>query len=159
MPELPDITIYLEALERRIMHQPLQQVRLVSPFLVRTAVPPLAGAQGRHVTGLRRLGKRIAIGLEGNLWLVLHLMIAGRLHWREPKAKVTRKPGLAAFDFPAGTLVLTEAGTRKRASLHLAEGEPGLRALDPGGLEVLGSGLDEFARVLTSRNHTLKRAL
>lgn len=159
MPELPDITVYLEALERRILQQPLQRIRVASPFLVRTVVPPLADAQGRCVTGLRRIGKRIAIGFEGNLWLVLHLMVAGRLHWRDPAAKLARKLGLAAFDFPAGTLVLTEAGTKKRASLHLVEGEPGLRALDPGGLEVLGSTRDEFAHVLTSRNHTLKRAL
>lgn len=159
MPELPDITIYLEALERRILGQRLQQIRLVSPFLVRTALPPVEQAQHRTVRALRRIGKRIAIGLEGELWLVLHLMIAGRLHWHEPGAKLTRRLGLAAFDFPNGSLVLTEAGTRKRASLHVVEGEQGLRGLDPGGLEVLASGLDDFAKVLKGSNHTLKRAL
>jgi len=159
MPELPDITIYLEALEQRILHQTLQEIRLVSPFLVRTAVPPLDRAHGKRVLELRRIGKRIAIGLESELWLVLHLMIAGRLHWREPGARLARKLGLASFDFPNGSLVLTEAGTKKRASLHLVEGEPGLSQLNPGGLEVLDAALDAFATVLTSRNHTLKRAL
>ena len=159
MPELPDITIYLEALERRILQQLLQQIRVASPFLVRTAVPPIDRAKGKRVLALRRIGKRIAIGLEGDLWLVLHLMIAGRLHWREPGAKLARKLGLASFDFPDGSLVLTEAGTKKRASLHVVEGEQGLRALDPGGLEVLDSTLKAFATVLTGHNHTLKRAL
>jgi formamidopyrimidine-DNA glycosylase len=159
MPELPDITIYLEALNARILHQPLQQIRISSPFLLRTAVPPISTAQGKRVLKLRRIGKRIALGLESDLWLVLHLMIAGRLHWREPGAKLARKLGLAAFDFPNGTLLLTEAGTKRRASLHLVEGEQALRLLDPGGMDVLEGGLEAFATVLTSRNHTLKRAL
>jgi formamidopyrimidine-DNA glycosylase len=159
MPELPDITIYLEALERRILQQPLQQVRVASPFLVRTAVPPIQRANGKRVLALRRIGKRIAIGLEGDLWLVLHLMIAGRLHWREPGAKLARRLGLAAFDFPDGSLLLTEAGTKKRASLHVVQGDQALRALDPGGLEALDSTLEAFATVLTGHNHTLKRAL
>ena len=159
MPELPDITIYLEALERRILHQPLQQIRVASPFLVRTAVPPLDRAHGKRVVALRRLGKRIALGLKNDLWLVLHLMIAGRLHWVNPGARLTRRLGLAAFDFPNGTLLLTEAGTRKRASLHLVEGEQALGRLDPGGLEVLDAPLGAFAATLTGRNHTLKRAL
>ena len=159
MPELPDITIYLEALERRVLCQTLERVRVASPFLLRTAQPPLTGAHGKKVTALRRLGKRLAFGLEGDWWLVLHLMIAGRLHWRETGAPLAKRVGLAAFDFASGTLVLTEAGTKKRASLHVAEGESGLRAHDPGGLEVLGCSLAEFSRALTSNNHTLKRAL
>ncbi len=159
MPELPDITIYLEALERRILHQPLREIRVASPFLLRTVAPPIDHARHKEVVALRRIGKRIAIGLESELWLVLHLMIAGRLHWREPSARLARRLGLAAFDFPNGTLLLTEAGTRKRASLHVVEGEQALSRLDPGGLEVLDSALEAFAMVLTSRNHTLKRAL
>jgi len=159
MPELPDITIYLEALEERILDRLLQHIRISSPFLLRTAVPPIDVAQSKRVVKLRRIGKRIALGLETGLWLVLHLMIAGRLHWREPGAKLARKLGLAAFDFPNGTLLLTEAGTKKRASLHLVEGEEALSRLDPGGLEVLDAALDAFATVLTSCNHTLKRAL
>lgn len=159
MPELPDITVYLEALQRRIFGQTLKQARIASPFLLRTASPPIESAEGRKVTALRRLGKRIAIGLEDDLWLVLHLMIAGRLHWREAGAELSGRQSLAAFDFPNGTVVLTEAGTKKRASLHLAEGEEALRAHDAGGSEVLGITLDAFADVLTSRNHTLKRAL
>ena len=159
MPELPDITIYLEALEARILGQPLQRIRISSPFLLRTAVPPIAIAQGKRVVKLRRVGKRIVVGLERELWLVLHLMIAGRLHWREPGAKLARKLGLAAFDFPNGTLLLTEAGTKKRASLHLVEGDEALNRLDPGGLEVLKAAPEAFATVLTNRNHTLKRAL
>jgi formamidopyrimidine-DNA glycosylase len=159
MPELPDITIYLEALEQRVLNQPLQRIRIASPFLLRTAVPPIAAAQQKRVVKLRRVGKRIALGLEDELWLVLHLMVAGRLHWREPNAKLARKLGLAAFDFPNGALLLTEAGTKKRASLHLVEGEEAIRLLDPGGLEVLDAPLESFATALTSRNHTLKRAL
>jgi len=159
MPELPDITIYLEALEQRVLDQPLQRIRISSPFLLRTAVPPIDLAQGQRVVKLRRIGKRIAFGLESGLWLVLHLMIAGRLHWREPGAKLVRKLGLAAFDFPNGTLLLTEAGTKKRASLHLVDGEEALNRMDPGGLEVLEAAFEAFATVLTSRNHTLKRAL
>ncbi|MEO7145932.1 MAG: DNA-formamidopyrimidine glycosylase family protein [Bryobacteraceae bacterium] len=159
MPELPDITVYMEALERRILNQPLAHVRMASPFLLRTVNPPLASAEGKRVVGVRRVGKRIAIGVEGDVWLVLHLMIAGRLHWRAPGAKLAGRQTLAAFDFPEGALVLTEAGSRHRASLHLAAGEEGLRELDPGGIDVLASGLDQFAAVLTSANHTLKRAL
>jgi formamidopyrimidine-DNA glycosylase len=159
MPELPDIVAYMEALDKRILGQKLEQIRVVSPFLLRTAVPPLQSAEGKTVTQLRRMGKRICIGLEGGLWLVLHLMIAGRLHWKERGAKLARPRGLAAFDFPNGTLLWTEAGSQKRASLHVIAGEENLRALDPGGLEVLEADVDQFAAVLNSANHTLKRAL
>jgi formamidopyrimidine-DNA glycosylase len=159
VPELPDIVVYIEALEKRILGQELESIRLVSPFLLRTADPPLASVQGRRVRELRRVGKRIAIGLDNDVWLVLHLMIAGRLHWQKRGAKVTRPRGLAAFDFPNGTLTWTEAGSQKRASLHVVRGEAGLCALDPGGLEVLETDAQHFARVLTSANHTLKRAL
>jgi formamidopyrimidine-DNA glycosylase len=159
VPELPDIVVYIEALESRILGQTLERARIASPFLLRTAAPPLSSAEGQTVRQLRRMGKRICIGLENNLWLVLHLMIAGRLHWRPPGAKVSRPRGLAAFDFPHGTLLWTEAGSKKRASLYVVDGEAGLRALDPGGLEVLESDLAHFAVVLTSSNHTLKRAL
>ncbi len=159
MPELPDIVVYIEALEKRILGQTLEQIRIISPFLLRTAVPPLQAAEGKAVTQLRRMGKRICIGLEGDLWLVLHLMIAGRLHWKERGAKLARPRGLAAFDFPNGTLLWTEAGSQKRASLHVVAGEENLHALDPGGLEVLEADLDQFAAVLKSANHTLKRAL
>src|SRR5215472_7291051 len=159
MPELPDIVVYLEALRTRILNEPLTGVRIVSPFLVRTVTPAITELQGKHVHSLQRLGKRIVIGFEDDLWLVLHLMIAGRLHWREPGGKLTRKLGLAALDFPNGSLVLTEAGTKKRASLNLVRGEQALRALNPGGLEVLDSTLEAFTRSLTARNHTLKRAL
>jgi formamidopyrimidine-DNA glycosylase len=159
VPELPDITVYLEALERRILNQPLRKVRIASPFLLRTAVPPIYQAEGKTVRALRRIGKRIALGLGDELWLVIHLMIAGRLHWREPGAKLVRKLGLAAFEFPNGSLVLTEAGTKKRAALYFLEGEQALRDLDPGGLEVLESTLEAFAAVLKENNHTVKRAL
>jgi formamidopyrimidine-DNA glycosylase len=159
VPELPDITIYIEALERRVLNRELQKIRLASPFLLRTAMPPISEAEGKVVRTLRRLGKRIVFGLENDLYFILHLMIAGRLHWREPDARLARKLGLAAFDFPDGSLVLTEAGTKKRASLHLVSGELALRGFDPGGLEVLNSPLESFSRILTSRNHTLKRAL
>jgi formamidopyrimidine-DNA glycosylase len=162
VPELPDIVVYIEALEKRILGQVLEDVRLVSPFLLRTVDPPLASARGKRVRELRRVGKRIAISLSDDgaeLWLVLHLMIAGRLHWQKRGAKVSRPRGLAAFDFSNGTLVWTEAGSQKRASLHVVRGEAGLSALDPGGLEVLDTDLDHFAAVLTSANHTLKRAL
>ena len=159
MPELPDIAVYIEALESRILGQTLERARIASPFLLRTAVPPLSISEGQTVRQLRRMGKRICIGLENNIWLVLHLMIAGRLHWRPPGAEVSRPRGLAAFDFPQGTLLWTEAGSKKRASLHVVDGEAGLRALDPGGLEVLQSDLARFTTVLTSSNHTLKRAL
>jgi len=159
VPELPDIVVYIEALERRILGQTLEKIRVVSPFLLRTADPPLVSAEGKRVRELRRIGKRIAIGFDDELWLVLHLMIAGRLHWQKRGAKVSRPHGLAAFDFSNGTLVWTEAGSQKRASLHVVRGEAGLSALDPGGLEVLGAGIERFAAVLTSANHTLKRAL
>ena len=159
MPELPDITIYLEALEKRIPGHRLLRVGIVSPFLLRTVEPPLSAVEGKKVIQLRRLGKRICIGLEEDLWLVLHLMIAGRLHWRDGKAKTLKARGLASFEFDNGTLQWTEAGSQKRASLHVVSGESGLRALDPGGLEVLETSFERFAAVLQSSNHTLKRAL
>src|SRR6202790_3047225 len=136
MPELPDISAYIFALESRILGQTLERVRLGSVFLLRTVDPPLASVDGRTVAGLRRIGKRIAIGVEGDVWLVLHLMIAGRLHWRPRGAKLTGRQNLAAFDFPNGSLVLTEAGTKRRASLHVLTGEDGLRSIDPGGIEI-----------------------
>jgi formamidopyrimidine-DNA glycosylase len=159
MPELPDVSAYLTALEPRIVGRVLRGVRLSSPFLLRTAQPPLSLAHGRGVRELRRIGKRIAIGLEGDLWLVLHLMIAGRLHWRPPGAKLAGRNSLAAFDFDAGSLVLTEAGTKRRASLHVAQGREALAALDPGGIEVLSSSLATFKAALAEENRTLKRAL
>jgi len=159
VPELPDIVIYIEALEKRILGQTLEQIRIASPFLLRTAAPPIASAQGKTVGALRRMGKRICIGLDHDLWLVLHLMIAGRLHWRKKGAAVARPRGLAALDFPNGTLLWTEAGSQKRASLHLVAGKESLAKLDPGGLEVLQSDRKTFASVLRSANHTLKRAL
>ena len=159
MPELPDITAYLTALEKRIVGQPLEQARLGSPFLLRTADPPLSDAYGKVVLKLRRVGKRIAIGVEGDLWLVLHLMIAGRLHWRPVGAKLAGRKSLAAFDFPNGSLVLTEAGTKHRASLHVVKGEEALEGLDAGGIDVFAADLDAFRAVLTSENRTLKRAL
>ncbi len=162
MPELPDIVVYIEALEQRILGQTLERVEIAGPFLLRTAVPPITSVQGRKVVALRRLGKRICIGLEEDLWLVLHLMIAGRLHWHPGQIKLSRSPrnrGLAAFQFSNGTLSLTEAGSKRRASLHLVEGEAGLQRLDPGGLEIFEIDLADFAKVLTSANHTLKRAL
>ncbi len=151
--------VYIEALEERILGQKLETVRVASPFLLRTVDPLLENAYGKTVIRLRRVGKRIGIGLEDNLWLVVHLMIAGRLHWRVRGAKVSKPRGLAAFDFPNGTLVLTEAGSQKRASLHVVAGEEGLRSLDPGGLEVLDADLEQFSAALVSANHTLKRAL
>ena len=159
MPEYPDITVYLEALEQRILGQPLEQVRLNSPFLLRSLEPSVSAAVGKKVVALRRIGKRIAIGVEDDIWLVLHLMIAGRLHWRKSAAKLGGRQMLAAFDFPNGALILTEAGTQKRASLHMAQGEAGLRALDPGGLEVFTATLSQFHAALTNENHTLKRTL
>ena len=159
MPELPDITIYLEALERRVLGQIVEQVQIRSPFLLRSVQPPIGILGGRKVVALRRLGKRIVFGFEADLWMVLHLMIAGRLHWRPPHSKPTSKISLAAFDFPEGILTLTEAGTKKRASLYLVQGEAALRAHDPGGLEVLEATLEQFTQALTLRNHTLKRAL
>ena len=142
MPELPDIVAYLGALEPRLVGQPLERVRLASAFLLRTTQPPVSIAEGRVVRELRRVGKRIAIGVEGDLWLVLHLMIAGRLHWRPPHAKLAGRQNLAAFDFPEGSLTLTEAGTKRRASLHILSGEEGLRSVDPGGIDVFAAGLN-----------------
>jgi len=159
MPELPDITVYIESLERRIVGEVLERTRIVSPFLLRTFEPAMDAVHGRQVRQLRRIGKRIAIGFEDDLWLVLHLMIAGRLHWKKKGAKVPSKVGLAAFDFSSGTLTLTEAGSKRRASLHVLSREESLRQLDPGGLEVLSASRDEFATRLRSANHTLKRAL
>jgi len=159
MPELPDIVVYLEALERRIVGKRIEAIRVASPSLLRSAAPPLQSAAGKRVLQLRRMGKRICIGLEGDLWLILHLMIAGRLHWRERGAKLARPRGLAAFDFPDATLLWTEAGSQKRASLYVIAGEENLRSLDPGGLEVLNASLEQFTATLTSANHTLKRAL
>jgi formamidopyrimidine-DNA glycosylase len=158
VPELPDITVYLEALEKRILNRTLKRVRISSPFLLRTATPPISSAEGKEVIALRRLGKRICIGMEGDPWLVLHLMIAGRLHWKEGPVKQS-KVHLAAFEFRNGTLTLTEAGTQKRASLHLVEGEASLHDLDPGGVEVFEIGLEQFSKIIQSENHTLKRAL
>lgn len=158
MPEFPDIIVYIEALEQRILDQTLQRVQLGSPFLLRTAQPPITSVQGRKVVKFRRLGKRICIGLEGDLWLVLHLMIAGRLHWHERPVKASRVR-LAVFDFPNGSLSLTEAGSQRRASLHLIQGEAQLQRLNPGGLEIFESNQESFASVLQSANHTLKRAL
>jgi formamidopyrimidine-DNA glycosylase len=159
MPELPDIAAYISALEPRIVGKPLVRVRLASPFLLRTADPPIASAEGRVVRAIRRVGKRIALGLEDDLWLVLHLMIAGRLHWRPPEAKLAGRNALAAFDFPDGSLVLTEAGSKRRASLHVFRGEANLLSVDPGGIEVLSSDLGAFRAALTAENRTLKRAL
>jgi formamidopyrimidine-DNA glycosylase len=159
MPELPDITAYLSALEPRIVDQRLEHVRIASAFLLRTVRPPVESVEGRVVRELRRIGKRIAVGLDGDLWLVLHLMIAGRLHWRAPGAKLAGRQNLAAFDFPLGSLVLTEAGSKRRASLHVFEGESGLRSIDPGGIEVLSSDRQTFQAALMVENRTLKRAL
>jgi len=159
VPELPDIVVYIEALEKRIKGSILERVRIASPFLLRTAVPPLSSVESKKIVELRRLGKRICFGVEGDLWLVLHLMIAGRLHWYNERAKAAKGRSLAVFDFSTGSLVLTEAGTQKRASLHVVEGEGGLDKLDPGGLEVFDATLEEFARAIRAKNHTLKRAL
>jgi len=159
MPELPDIAAYLDALQRHVLGHPLLGVRIRTPFLLRSVTPPLDAVAGRRLTELRRLGKRIAIGLEGDLWLVLHLMIAGRLHWKPPRAKVASRIALAAFDFPHGTLLLTEAGSKRRASLYLVQGAAALAELDRGGLEVLSATEEQFAQRLRQENHTLKRAL
>ena len=159
MPELPDIAAYIRALENRIVGQPLERIRLASPFLLRTAQPPLSSAEGLVVEELLRIGKRIAIGLEDDLWLVLHLMIAGRLHWRARNAKLAGRQSLVAFDFPQGSLVLTEAGSKHRASLHVVRGEDNLQSFDAGGVDVFTTDLDTFRAVLTAENHTLKRAL
>ncbi len=165
MPELPDITAYIAALESRILGRTLERVRLQSVFVLRTADPPIESVNGRTVSEIRRIGKRIAIGVEGgdgsadNLWLVIHLMIAGRLHWRPPNAKLAGRQALLALDFSDGALVLTEAGSKRRASLHLLRGEQGLRDIDPGRVEIFSSDLEEFRAALTAENRTLKRAL
>ncbi|MBS0379493.1 MAG: formamidopyrimidine-DNA glycosylase [Proteobacteria bacterium] len=159
MPEIPDLEVYREALEGRLAGHILERIQLVSPFLLRTAVPPIASAEGRRVVAVRRVGKRLAVGLEGSLWLVFHLMIAGRLHWFASGTALSRRAALARLTFDNGTLTLTEAGTRRRASLHLVEGAAGLAAQDPGGLEVQQASLAQFAARLRSANHTLKRAL
>jgi formamidopyrimidine-DNA glycosylase len=159
MPELPDITAYITALEARIVGQPLEKIRVGSPFLLRTVSPPAKAFEGRTVTSLRRIGKRIAIGVDNGHWAVIHLMIAGRLHWRPVAAKLGGRNNLAAFDFPDGSLVLTEAGSKRRATLHLFHDEEGLRSVDPGGVEVFSIDLEQFRTALTAENRTLKRAL
>jgi formamidopyrimidine-DNA glycosylase len=159
MPELPDISAYIDAVEARILGQPLERVRIASVFLLRTVDPPISAVEGRTVRGLRRIGKRIAIGVEGDIWLVVHLMIAGRLHWKPPQAKLAGRNGLLALDFPNGTLVLTEAGSKRRASLYVVRGEEGLHNLDPGGVEIFSTDLEGFRAALTIENRTLKRAL
>src|SRR5881392_782184 len=159
MPELPDITVYIEALTTRVVGQPLERVRIAKPFLLRSVDPPLSGANGKRVTGVRRMGKRIVLELEDDLFLVIHLMIAGRLRWVPSGGKVPGKIGLAAFDFPNGTLILTEAGSKRRASLWLVHGEESLTQFERGGLEVLDADLAQFAERLARENHTLKRSL
>src|SRR5512145_3438638 len=159
MPELPDVTIYLEALAERVPQQPIQKVRIASPFVLRSFDPPINEAEEKKVLALRRLGKRIVFALEDELFLIVHLMIAGRLHWKPRGAKIARKYGQAAFDFANGTLLLTEAGTKKRASIYLVRGEAALREHDPGGLEVLDANISSFREALTRENHTLKRTL
>jgi formamidopyrimidine-DNA glycosylase len=159
LPELPDVTVYLEALERRILGATLERVRLLTPFLLRSVDPPLSAVTGKRVRGLRRIGKRLVLALEDDLFLVIHLMIAGRLHWKAAGAKPPGKIGLAAFDFSTGTLLLTEAGTKRRASLEAVRGEAALRAVDPGGFEVMDASFEQFREALTAENHTLKRTL
>jgi formamidopyrimidine-DNA glycosylase len=160
MPELPDITVYIEALDRHIRGRRLERVRIANPFLLRSIAPPLEAVEGATVASFARLGKRIAIGFDNDIWLVIHLMIAGRLHWSNvARAAIKKKLGLAAFDFAHGTLQFTEAGSTRRASLHVVQGEAGLAAFDRGGLEVLDAPLDRFREVLTSENHTVKRSL
>jgi formamidopyrimidine-DNA glycosylase len=159
MPELPDITLYIEALDKRILGERLESVRIQSPFLIRTFEPPLIETSGKTVRMLRRIGKRIAVGLENDLWLVLHLMIAGRLHWKSPGAKLLGKSSLASFSFSSGTLQLTEAGTKHRASLYVLRGPDALRDHDPGGLEPLTATFEQFNAALRRENHTLKRSL
>jgi formamidopyrimidine-DNA glycosylase len=159
VPELPDIVVYIEALEKRIQGSVLERVRIANPFLLRTAVPPLSSVEGKKIIKLRRLGKRICFGLEGDLWFVLHLMIAGRLHWYNERAKAAKGRSLAVFEFSNGSLTLTEAGSQKRASLHVVQGEAGLENLNPGGLELFEATTEEFAQAIRAKNHTLKRAL
>src|SRR5437667_677097 len=152
MPELPDISAYITALESRIVGEPIEHVRLATPFLLRTVEPPIASVEGRRVCELRRIGKRIAIGVEDDLWLVLHLMIAGRLHWKAAGAKLSGRQNLAAFDFPNGSLVLTEAGAKRRASLHVVLGEDGLQSMDAGGIDVFTSSFESFQSALLAEN-------
>ncbi len=159
MPELPDIAAYITAIEARILNQPLEHIRINGSFLLRTAVPPVTAAEGKTVRAIRRIGKRIAIGVDGDLWLVLHLMIAGRLHWRPAGVKIGGKNNLAAFDFPHGSLTLTEAGSKRRASLHVISGEAALQEMNPGGIDVFSTDLEGFRIALTRENRTLKRAL
>jgi formamidopyrimidine-DNA glycosylase len=159
MPELPDVTVYIEALNERVLNQPIQKIRISSPFVVRSFDPPIRDAEGKKVLALRRLGKRIVFELDDDLFLIVHLMIAGRFHWKPKGAKIARKYGQAAFDFPNGTLVLTEAGTKKRASIYLVRGKEALGEHDPGGLEILDASLEQFREALTRENHTLKRSL
>jgi formamidopyrimidine-DNA glycosylase len=159
MPELPDVTIYVEALQKRIVGQTLTRLRLGSPFVLRTVEPAPAQFEGKRVAGVRRMGKRMVIAFEDELFIVIHLMIAGRLRWLPPQSKIPAKVGLAAVDFSSGTLILTEAGSKRRASLHLMRGEAAVEVLDPSGLEVLEADLSEFRGVLTRERHTLKRAL
>jgi formamidopyrimidine-DNA glycosylase len=159
MPELPDVTVYIEALSERVLNYPIKKIRIGSPFVLRSFDPPVGEAEEKNVLGLRRLGKRIVFELEDELYLLVHLMIAGRFHWKPEGAKIARRYGLAAFDFPDGTLLLTEAGTKKRASIYLIRGEAALREHDPGGLEIFDATLDQFRENLARENHTLKRAL
>ena len=159
MPELPDITVYIEALERRIGGHVLERVQIAGPFLLRTAAPPIDAVHEHKVIGLRRIGKRIAIGFDNDIWLVFHLMIAGRLHWNNKRKVADGRRTLAALDFDSGTLTLTEAGARKRASLHVIEGQAALQNLDPGGINVMAATRDDFSAALTRENHTLKRSL
>jgi formamidopyrimidine-DNA glycosylase len=159
MPELPDVTVYIEALSERVLNRPIEKIRIGSPFVLRSFDPPVTAAEGKKVLALRRLGKRVVFVLEEKLFLVVHLMIAGRFHWKPRGAKIARKYGQAAFDFANGTLLLTEAGTKKRASIHLVRGEAALSDHDPGGLEIFASPLEQFHEALTRENHTLKRAL
>ena len=159
MPEIPDLTIYVETLSARLVGQPMEKARVASPFLVRTVTPPLREAEGKRVTGIRRVGKRIVLAMEGGLFIVVHLMVAGRFRWKERGAKVPGKIGLAAFDFPGGTLILTEASSKKRASLHVVSGEAALAALDPGGIEPMEASVEAFGAALARESHTLKRTL
>ncbi len=159
MPELPDITVYVEALEKRVVDRKLERIRIVNPFLVRSVDPPISNTEGHMVVAIRRLGKRIAIGFENDLWIVIHLMIAGRFRWVASGAKIPGKLGLAAFDFDSGTLILTEAGSTRRASLYVVKGEAALKSIDRGGLEPLECSLADFTERLMSENHTLKRSL
>ena len=159
MPEFPDVTVYIEALTERVLDQPIHRIRIGSPFVLRSFDPPIRAAEGKRILALRRIGKRIVFELQDDLFLIVHLMIAGRLHWKPKGARIARKYGQAAFDFANGTLLLTEAGTKKRASIHLVRGQAALQEHDPGGLEVLEAGIDSFREALTRENHTLKRTL